>query len=108
MVGIEPMVALGQAQSPNGLLQGNELAPAATTAADLARSRRGSLIAGDGAGERFIGAAIALNPEGCKSADPIRCFDGQATRDHLRRGVSLETRSAQRLRSGVSRAVCNA
>ena len=68
------LLALAQAQS---LLRSDELIASANTAADLERSVRASLIAGDGAGERIVGAAIALSPDGCKLADLTRCVDGQ-------------------------------
>jgi hypothetical protein len=68
---------LAQAQTRNALLEGDELATAAATTADVASRRHATLIAGDGAGERIIGAAIALNAKECKPADLTRRFDGQ-------------------------------
>lgn len=77
MTGEDPIVALAHAQRRNGLLQGDELVAAANTAADLARNKRTSLIAGYGAGERIIGAAIALSADGFLSVDLTRRFGGQ-------------------------------
>jgi len=71
------MTLLANAQTRNGLLQGEELTAAAEAAAEVARRRHATLIAGDSAGERIIGAAIALHPDGCRPADSTRRLDGQ-------------------------------
>jgi hypothetical protein len=68
---------LAEAQTRNALLEGDELAAAAAATADIARHRHAALIAEDGAGERIIGATIALNPGECTPADLTQRFDGQ-------------------------------
>ena len=77
MNGDDTLGWLVQAQRRNGLLQGDELAGAAATTVDIARHQRATLIAADEAGERIIGAAIALNPGECEPTDLTRRFDGE-------------------------------
>jgi len=72
------MLRLGQAQTLNSLLLGDELAVAATDAANLAAHTRAQLIAADGTGERIIGAALTLRPNECRPADLTRRLDGQS------------------------------
>ena len=77
MTGENPIVALAHALRRNAPLQRDELVAAAKTAAELARNKRTSLIAGCSAGERIIGAAIALSADGCLSVDLTRRFGDQ-------------------------------
>ena len=71
------MLLLARAQSRNGLLQGDELTTAAALTVEVAYQTGATLIAGDRAGERIMGAAIALNPGGCRPADLTKRLDGQ-------------------------------
>jgi hypothetical protein len=91
------MLRLVQAQTRNGLLRGDELTAAATAAAILARGGHAQLIAADAAGERVIGAAIALLPGDCVLADPSCRFDDQSPRCSSFQVLSLVPWDSQRL-----------
>lgn len=72
----DTMVRLVRAQTRNALLLGDELAAAASDAATLASRTNAQLIAADSAGERIIGAALALLPDVCRPADLTQRLDG--------------------------------
>jgi hypothetical protein len=74
----QTMARLVLAQKLNGLLGGDALTDAARTAAAVADRLHCELIAVDGAGERIIGAALALAPGICRPADLTRRLDARS------------------------------
>ena len=65
-----------EAQRRNAALSGDELVQAAADVARLARRHRAVLVAHDGAGERIVGAALALHPRECRPGDVTTRYDG--------------------------------
>jgi hypothetical protein len=101
------MLRLAEAQTRNSLLRGEELNAAASTAAEVATRQRARLIAGDGAGERIIGAALSVLPAECLPANLAQRFDGQSLLlvSGVIAGPAGLAQAAARLRSLGARAV---
>src|SRR3954447_7747118 len=70
------MARLVYAQQRNAVISGSDLVAAAKDVATVARRHDAVLIAHDQAGERIIGAALALYPEACRPADLTVRRDG--------------------------------
>jgi hypothetical protein len=70
------LARLLDAQRSNAALAGEELVAAATEVAQLARRHRAVVVADGGAGERLVGAALALRPRDCRPADVTARYDG--------------------------------